>query len=350
MNDPCAVFFGFSFRHHGLHTAVLGLARELSDPIVIDVSPPRPRWTPHWLDWSLNWRWLYYAEYRLLPYYRSDRPCVIHHYLSEKTMFRDHRWKRDHRLVATCNQPLERILEEDGNPRRAMYRTALEACHAVIVQTTGDVETFASASKIPRPTYIPLGVDCSFFTPPAEPTTPGRPLILTVGDWLRDYAVWAESVRRLADEGLEAEFVVVANRDTLAEAARLLGSSRANVRFLHGISDEALLALYRRATLFFLPLHNDMGNDALLEALATGCPMVLTDLTATREYAGDAAVYIRLGSAESAVSAIRALVGDEVRRIQLGRAARARAVERCDWPRLADRHRTLYRSLNKAKA
>lgn len=340
-----AVFFGFSFRHHGAHTAFRGLARALADQLVLDVSPPWPRRIPHALEWRLNWRWLYLSEYRLLPHYRARDRRVIHHYFSENTMFRAHRWKRHHRLVATCHQPLERILTEDGDPRRAMYRAALEACDAVIVQTTGDVESFASALKIPRPTYIPLGVDCDFFTPPAEPIPTERPMILTVGNWLRDYAVWAETVRRMLDAGIDAEFVVVANRDTLAEARRLLGASTAAVRFMHGISDEALLDLYRRAAVFFLPLQNAMGNDALLEGLATGRAMVLTDLSATRDYAGDAAVYIPSGSPEAAACALRNLLEHDETRTRLGRAARERARDRFDWPRLAELHRALYRSM-----
>lgn len=344
IEDP-AVFFGFSFRHHGPHTAFRGLARALADQTVIDVSPPWPRRIPHALEWRLNWRWLYYSEYRLLPYYRARERHVIHHYFSENTMYRAHRWKRHHRLIATCHQPLERILMEDGNPRRALYRLSLEACDAVIVQTTGDVDAFADALKIPRPTYIPLGVDCSFFTPPTEPIPTARPLILTVGNWLRDYAVWAETVRRLHDAKIDAEFVVVANRDTLADARRRLGDSRAAVRFVHGISDEALLDLYRKASIFFLPLHNAMGNDALLEGLATGRAMVLTDLSATRDYAGDAAVYVPAGSSEAATVEIRKLIDDQDARTSLGRAARERACARFDWPHLAEAHRSLYRRL-----
>lgn len=343
MSSPRAILFGFSFRHHGRHTAFHGLASALSDQEVIDMTPPWPSWTPHPLEWRLNWRWLYYSEYRLLPIYRSPKRRIIHHYFSENTMLRAWKWKRHHVLVATCHQPLERILEKNGDIKREWYRRSLETCDAVIVQTRGDVEAFASALNIPKPDYIPLGVDCEFFSPSTEQgPTENRHLVLTVGNWLRDYQTWAQAVRLVIAKRKDIEFVVVANKDTLARVGQLLGDCPSQIQFLSGISDEALRNLYRKATLFFLPLHSAMGNDALLEALSCGCAIIVTDLPATRDYAGNAACYVPKGDAEIAAQAILALVNDRERRQLLSATGRQRALDSFDWPRLAEAHRKLY--------
>lgn len=346
MNLPRAILFGFSFRHHGRHTAFHGLASAMPDQEVIDMTPPWPSWTPRPLEWRLNWRWLYYSEYRLLPIYRSSKRRIIHHYFSENTMLRAWKWKRHHVLVATCHQPLERIVEKNGDVKREWYLRSLEMCDAVIVQSRRDVEAFASALNIPKPAYIPLGVDCEFFSPLTDgAVSVNRHLILTVGNWLRDYRTWAQAVRLVLESRKDIAFAVVANRDTLATVDRLLGSYPSRVRFYSGISDEALRKLYREATIFFLPLHSAMGNDALLEALSCGCPIVVTDLPATRDYAGDAACFIPKGEAEIAAQAILSLVDDPERRQMLSATARQRALASFDWPRLADAHRQLYATL-----
>lgn len=340
-----AIFFGFSFRHHGPHTAFHGLARALADQRVIDASPPWPRGTPHALEWRLNWRWLLASEYRLLRHYRARRRQVIHYFFPENTMRHAHRWKGPHALVATCHQPVARLADREQDARTAAFITGLRACDAIVVQCESHVEPYRRFLPGVPVHCIPLGVDTDYFRPAAAGADEPGLRVLTVGNWLRDYPVWAETARRIAAEIPDAEFTVVANPDTLALARKALGRTPVTARFLSGISDDALLAEYRRATLFFLPLTDAMANDALLEALATGTPMVVTDLPATRDYAGETAYYVPAGQPEAAASALLRLARDPGAQRECARNARLRAERHFAWNVVADRYRSIYKGL-----
>lgn len=171
MSDARAIFFVFSFLHHGLTTVFQKHACMLASDIDIDASPLWPRRIPHAFDRWLNWCW---STTRNIPFVPSTALewRVILYYFYEKKMYSDHRLKRHRRLIAPCHHPSKRIFVEDGDPRPAMYRVALVTCVAMMFQTTGDVEKFGTMLKIPRLTYSPLGVDCNFFTPHQRESQP----------------------------------------------------------------------------------------------------------------------------------------------------------------------------------
>jgi glycosyltransferase involved in cell wall biosynthesis len=348
MNDP-TVFFGFSFRHHGPHTAFRGLARALSDQTVIDASPPWPSWTPRALEWRLNWRWLCLAEHRLKNFYRRDHRQVIHYFFPENTMYHAHEWKRHHRLVATCHQPVERINRpRDDDSRYDRFISGIRACDVVVVQCQSHIGPYRHFLPGARVENIPLGVDTDFFRPRGEVSRGARPRVLTVGNWLRDYATWAETVRQLHHRGCDADFIVIANRDTQERARRELGPSRARVTYMTGLSDEALRDEYEKADVFYLPLTDAMANDALLEGLAMGSFIIVTDLPATRDYAGDTAVYVPRGGADAAADAIAARLAAAGSADANNQSARARAERLFAWPIIADQYRAIYGTMRTA--
>lgn len=108
----------------------------------------------------------------------------------------------------------------------------------------------------------------------------GRKILLCVGSWLRDHEAFLATADLMRDRE-DCVFVAV------AKGLQLDTANRKNVLVLNsGLSDEALHALYRRATLLFLPLKDAAANNAILEAMAHGLPIVTTDLPATKHYAG----------------------------------------------------------------
>lgn len=343
VNDFPAVFYGFSFRHHGPHTAFHGLAHALSDQIVVDASPPWPRWVPAPIETRLNWRWLQHSEYRLRPYFRSKTPRVIHYFFPENTLRKGVEWKRHHRLIATCHQPAERIRESEANPYCQGFVEGLRAADRVVVQSAGEVAPLQQFLGHDRFSVIPLGVDTAFFKPGTEVA---RKQVLTVGNWLRDYRLWAEVVRRVHRDDPEVVFVVVANRDTLALVRAALGSASGPVEYRSGLSDEALRDLYAGSRLLFLPLKATVANDALLEGLASGIPVLASDFPASREYIGpDAGYTLDNASVGAWAETLQRLLHDDSACREMGAAARKRAESLYDWSVVSDQYRDLYRSL-----
>ena len=343
---PPVVFYGFGFLHHGPRAAFHGLAARLDQERVIDITPGFMRRLPAPWRAPVLWRWLRYNEVRLRTLYGKKTRRRIHYFFPENTMFRAADWKGPHTLSATCHQPIDAFRQREGEPFYRDLLRSLRACDAVVVQCSADVEGYRAFLRGPRVEVIPLGVDASFFQPGdlAPGARPDR--ILTVGNWLRDYPTWADAVRRVHAQRPGAEFTVIANPDTLARARAALGACPAPVRWLTGISDQALREEYQRTRLLYLPLENAMANDALLEALASGLPIVATDLPATRDYVPDGAgLWVSKGDGEAGAAAILHLLDDPATATAMGRSARGHALAFLDWPVIVQQYRALWRSL-----
>ena len=71
-------------------------------------------------------------------------------------------------------------------------------------------------------------------------------------------------------------------RFTVVTSGRVTVAPLPNVRVLSGLSDLALAETFRQADVLFLPLQDATANNARLEGLASGLPVVTTDLPAVR--------------------------------------------------------------------
>jgi glycosyltransferase involved in cell wall biosynthesis len=92
----------------------------------------------------------------------------------------------------------------------------------------------------------------------------------------------------------------------------------------------------------FLPLREAAANNALLEAMSSGVPVVTADRPGTREYAGDCGIYFEPDSTAHAASKLADILKDDLLRSQLGRACRERATKHFAWELIAQRHTRLY--------
>jgi glycosyltransferase involved in cell wall biosynthesis len=82
--------------------------------------------------------------------------------------------------------------------------------------------------------------------------------------------------------------------------------------------------------LFCLPSRREAMPLALLEAMAAGLPCIATDVGAVRASVGDAAVVVPPADPAALAAALAELLADPDRRQELGRRARAHAVEHFD--------------------
>jgi len=110
------------------------------------------------------------------------------------------------------------------------------------------------------------------------------------------------------------------------------GLNLGRVELVTGLSDEQLLEEYRRAWVVLLPLIDATANNSLLEGMACGTPVVVSDIGGIRDYAGpECGALCPPGDAQAHGAAVIELLLDSLRRKAAGRAARARA-EMCAWP------------------
>ncbi|HVT57228.1 MAG TPA: glycosyltransferase family 1 protein [Thermoanaerobaculia bacterium] len=119
-------------------------------------------------------------------------------------------------------------------------------------------------------------------------------------------------------------------RRSLAEAER-----RGTVLYLGYVTPAELAALYRAALVVALPSLYEGFGLPVVEALAAGAPLLLSDIPAFREVAGDAARYAAAERPEQWAELLAALFADQDLRRELARRGRERAAA-FDWRHTAD--------------
>ncbi len=180
------------------------------------------------------------------------------------------------------------------------------------------------------------GIDTDFYKPDQAKRQDGKFMCVTVGHWLRDYDSLEMVAASLLDR-TSVEFHIVSNVQ--------LRHRLKNVFIHRNIADAELLNLYQKANLLFMPFKDATANNAILEGMACGMPILTTDLIATREYAASAgSFFVKQNDIDDFRQCIIALSSDPDRCDQLAKRSRERALE-LSWPAIARQYESLYRSL-----
>jgi glycosyltransferase involved in cell wall biosynthesis len=181
---------------------------------------------------------------------------------------------------------------------------------------------------------VPHGVDSGYYSPVGERDAPvgADPTCLFVGSWLRDFDVLETVIRVLGEREPGIRFRVLTGDERIAKLAGL-----PNVSASARVDDEGLLQAYRTADLFLVPLTDCTANNALLEAMSCGLPLVVTDVGGIRDYADDrCALLVPPGDGEAMADAVLGLCRDATLRSAMAARSRERALE-LDWAHVADR-------------
>jgi glycosyltransferase involved in cell wall biosynthesis len=228
------------------------------------------------------------------------------------------------RTVVTFHQP-PRIAREVVN------RDLLRWVDHIVLVSPSQLPFFLEHVPEDRLHVILHGIDIEFFRPPESRREYSYLRCVTVGHWLREWNVLRQVVGALP----EVRFDVVTGAETGL-------SGFANVHIHRGIDDATLAELYRTADVLLLPLVDSTANNALLEGMASGLPVVTTDLPAVRTYLpNDGGLLVPNNSVEGFVAALQSLRQDIPLRHAMGGRTRARA-EELAWPRLVPKYEALY--------
>lgn len=241
------------------------------------------------------------------------------------------RHRTNNRILGSFHQPPEIL---DGHVADKSYIRGLDA---VVLMSRSQIPYMSQFLPMERLHVVPHGVDTEYWCPVPGPPRFRQPTFLFVGWWLRDLEMAVRTIWRVADLGVQAEFHVVTFPDR-AERFRNLPQTR----LLSGISDERLLEEYRRATALFLPLTYSTANNAVLEAMSCGTPIISTRVGGVPEYVDEASGFlVPPGDVEAAARCIEQLATSPELVARMGAAARQNA-QRFAWAQMGRQMQQVY--------
>ena len=232
-------------------------------------------------------------------------------------------------------------------PARLMQRVspaAVKALDAVVVVGSNQRDYFERLLPPNRIFVVPHHVDTGFFSPPSSPRPDAPPAVraIFVGLGNRDFDTLSALIEMTRASRIPIQFDLVLPAPGVYQRF----SRHPNTRCHAGLSDEQLLELYRCADIGIMPVIDCTANNGLLEMMATGLPVVVTEIGAIRDYVtADGAFLVPPNDPEVFAEALQRLAADAQSRRRLGQLNRQRAEAEFSLDISAARMRAVYESM-----
>jgi len=334
--------FGFAFGHHGKYSAFHRILEYLPDEIrKIYVSFPWERLLPRPLNRRLRREILGRAEKRMIAESSWAKPRLIH-FLYPENCFLNGCFQRSFngKVLLTLHQPESVLSSFRTSPQGLSFIETAQRADRLIAMSPHVVECYQKFFENQSVRVIPHGVDTNYFTPGNDISD--SPLILTLGNWRRDFKIWQNVANDFLKRGRPETFCLVTNRENRKQFSL---TKTANTIFMHGISDPELRELYNRSKALFLPLLDAVANNALLEGLSMEKQILVSDLPAVRYYGADQVSYLdRDATTETASNALCQLL-DQALSKGSNFGIRKYAETNFSWPQIAKSYQEEYTNL-----
>ena len=291
-------------------------------------------------EWFCKLAWQHIASTA-----RRHRPDIVHAHAIHQAA-----------RLKTVDVPVAINLPGEPNPR---YHDDLAKADVLLSDGWG-------ARKLPsilgRPVEnITKGVDSVLFSPEGpsvrqELAVGDAPVVLCVSRLvpIKNVALFVDAMAVARHRWPNLHAVVVGDGPlgpAVTQRAAALGMSGA-IRFAGYVAQHDLPRWYRAADLFVLSSDFDNSPNVVLEAMASGLPVVATDVGGVGEFvdAPGGGALVPKGDASALGSEILSLVTDDVRRRSAGVFNRLLATTKFSWKTSAEQLLTAYRGAMAARA
>ena len=241
------------------------------------------------------------------------------------------------------------LIQDAG--RDALWRWATRYTLSHSTAMVGDCETIrqlAISYGMPdeRIVTFPWGVDLQHFSPAASDGAAGIHdathnsasfILLSTRGWEPVYGVEviAHAFVQAARQNPDLYLIMLGNGSQAGLLHQVFerGGVLERVHFPGQVSQADLPRYYRSCDLYVSASHSDGTSISLLEALACGCPTMISDIPGNREWVtpGMKGWLFPSGDADSLAELILQAASDRQRLQEMGQAARRLAERRADW-------------------
>ncbi len=300
------------------HIAEAGLGRS------VRLGPATARVTKAGQDWA--WRY--------------PKPDIVHH-----TQYHDLSYLKRHPNVPVRAVTVYDMIPEEfpqdyvhGSPH-FYKREFVAAADLVFCISESTKRSLVAHYGTPEHKVVvtPLGVDAAAFSSPGPKLAnfPDR-YVLNMGDrgGYKDFSTLVQAFA-LADLPEDVHLVTVGGAKVSPAEREQLRAFGLEDRFMRRkVQDKDLPAAYARAICFVFPSRMEGFGLPTLEAMAAGCPTIISSADALREVAGAASVTFSVGDQKELAVSLNDVLRDNELRANLVTAGHAR-VQDFTWPQTA---------------
>jgi glycosyltransferase involved in cell wall biosynthesis len=204
---------------------------------------------------------------------------------------------------------------------------------AVILVSESQRSFFNSLLPAERVFVVPHGIDTSYFAPGVGERYPNK--VVTVGTHLRDFNALGHAMKLVWEQNPDTHFVAIGVDD--ARTLRAVVKNDARLEIVGNISEDSPRQHYQSASIALFALEDATANNAVLEAMACGLPVVATDV-----------ILCPPGDAQSLATGVSRLLTDKENARRMSMAARRRALD-YDNEIVAIQIRQIYATLMRSK-
>lgn len=263
------VFIGFTYPHHGKYSGYDQIRNFLPYRKSVREEKLVLLWMMRLfkpvLKRIVNYEKRYYQVFTLIAKCRCLflRNSVIHFIYPESFIFSKKYLHSSNKIAATFHLPPDEY--EKLNIRLRQKHSKIDLAIVMSLELKDYFNKILGENKV---VYLPHGINTDFFKPSISVEKLNR--IVVVGNWLRDFELAAHVFEKLHQLRNDLEFIVISYQDNSKYF-----SGMEYVKFLSGINDQQLLEYYQSAKVLFLPLKSFTANNAVLEAGACGCDILI---------------------------------------------------------------------------
>lgn len=281
-------FVVFRYKHHSPHSGYSRLAEygvKHYSAEVIPIFKPLPKWLIRdRIYWQLAkgtpgyTREAMAAELTVARRILREKGSIFHFLYGETTYHYTGRLNNhnNNRILATFHLP------PVGIQKSWLIEGPLRQLSAAVCVGTSQQDYLGKIIGHNRVFFAPLGVDLDYYTPPNSFETRDPDLCIMVGENYRDFPTLRGVIELVAYMRPQTRFVAV-----LPTRCYELIGEHPNLTIRSQIPEAELLELYRTASLMVLPLKDATANNAVLEAMGCGLPLIVTDVGSTRDYVNE---------------------------------------------------------------
>lgn len=232
--------------------------------------------------------------------------------------------------------------------RERLFGAILDRADRIIAVHSDAKRRFKEYTDGGKIEVVPYGVDMEKF--PFDGGHKKRSIV-TVGNLIRrkGHRYLLAAMETVASEFPDVTLHVVGTgplREELESQTESLGIDD-SVMFHGFVDDERLVELLQHARAFVHPSLSEGFSHARLEAMATGCPVIGTDVSGAHDLTRDETdgYIVPIGNSDALADAIIELLSDAERASEMGRNAREKIERDHDYTDIGRRYLEIYREM-----